>query len=238
MEVLEMINATFDRPGGPTGAACDPAIRVTRSLLGWGAVAGPFYVAVVLGQALLRPGFKLAHDDASLLGNGSLGWIQIANFLLMGAMVIAYAVGVRRALGGGKASTWGSLLLALFGLGLIGAGIFVADPMSGFPPGTPAGRPQSVSLHGILHIVSAGVGFLGFAAACLVIGQRFARERRPAWAWFSRLTGVLFLVGFAGLASGSDSAAVVLGFWAVLLLAWGWLATLAVNLYRRLGKVA
>jgi hypothetical protein len=223
-----MIEATSTR------ADCEPANRVTRSLLGWGVVAGPFYVAVVLGQALLRPGFDLAHDDASLLSNGGLGWIQIANFLLTGAMVIACAIGVRRAFGG-RSATWASLLLALFGLGMIGAGIFVADPMSGFPPGTPAGRPESISPHGVLHIVSAGVGFLGLAAACLVIGQRFAGERRPSWAWFSRLTGVLFLVGFAGLASGSDSAAVVLSFWAVLLLVWAWLAALSVTLYRRAG---
>lgn len=233
-----MVDAALGQPDGLGRAHCDPATRVTRSLLGWGAAAGPFYVAVVLGQALLRPGFDLAHDDASLLSNGSLGWIQIANFLLTGAMVIACAAGVRRALDGGKAATWGSLLLILFGVGLIGAGVFVADPMSGFPPGTPAGRPQSVSLHGVLHIVSAGIGFLGFAAACFVVGQRFAGERRPALAWFSRLTGVLFLAGFAGLGSGSDSAAVVLAFWVVLLLAWGWLAALAVHLYRRAGEVA
>jgi len=238
MEVFEMLNATLGQPGG-LARACDPAARVTRSLLGWGAVAGPFYVTVVLGQALLRPGFDLAHDDASLLSNGGLGWIQIANFLLTGAMVIACAVGVRRALGGGaKAGTWGPLLLGLFGLGMIGAGVFVADPMSGFPPGTPAGRPESISLHGTLHIVSAGIGFLGLAGACFVIGQRFAGERRPAWAWFSRLTGVLFLLGFAGLASGSASAIVVLAFWAVMLLAWGWLAAVAVNLYRRAGEIA
>lgn len=131
---------------------------------------------------------------------------------------------------------WGALLLALFGLGLIGAGIFVADPMTGFPPGTPAGRPQSVSLHGTLHIVSAGIGFLGFVAACVVIGQRFAGQRRPAWAWFSRLAGVLFLLGFARLASGSSSVVAFLGFWAALLLAWAWLAALAISLYRRAGE--
>lgn len=233
-----MLTTTFDRPSGPAGTACDPAARVTRSLLGWGAVAGPFYVAVVLGQALLRPGFSLAHDDASLLANGSLGWIQVANFLLTGAMVVACAVGVRRALGRGGAATGGALLLTLFGLGMIGAGIFVADPMNGFPPGTPAGRPHAVSVHGVLHIVSAGVGFLGLAAACVAIAQLFAREGRRTWAWSSRLTGVLFLAGFAGLAFGSDSAAVVLGFWAVLLLAWGWLAALAVRLYRRVGEPA
>ncbi len=233
-----MSSKTLVRPGGLGVAACDPATRLTRSLLGYGAVAGPFYVAVVLGQALLRPGFDLAHDDASLLSNGSLGWIQVANFLVTGAMVIAFALGVRRALAGGMGATWGPLLLTTFGLGMIGAGVFVADPMSGFPPGTPAGRPESISLHGVLHIVSAGIGFLGFAAACFVIAQRFARERRSAWAWSSRMTGLAFLAGFAGLASGSDSAVVVLGFWLALLLAWGWLAALAVSLYRRTGEVA
>ena len=199
-----MISETLDRAGAGVGAACSPGTRITRSLLGYGAAAGPFYVLAVLAQALVRPGFNLAHDDASLLSNGSLGWIQIANFLLTGLMVIACAVGVRRALAGGRAGTWGPILLSLYGLG------------------------------GILHIVSAAIGFFGFAAACFVIAQRFARDRRPAWAWASRLTGIVFLAGFAGLASGSDGAIVVLGFWVALLIAWGWLAALAIRLYREL----
>src|SRR5690349_5651754 len=142
---------------------CNRAGRVTRSLLGYGVLAGPFYVGVVLVQAWLRPGFDLAHDDVSLLSNGSLGWIQVANFLLTGAMVIACAVGASRALGGGRAGTWGPRLLAAFGLGMMVAGIFVADPMNGFPPGTAAGRPTVISVHGMLHLAAAGIGFL-----CLV----------------------------------------------------------------------
>ena len=82
--------------------ACDPATRVTKSLLGYGVLAGPFYVLVVLGQALLRPGFSLARDDASLLSNGSFGWVQILNFVLTGSMVIAFAAGVARALRRGR----------------------------------------------------------------------------------------------------------------------------------------
>src|SRR5919108_2509645 len=108
---------------------CGPTERVTKSLLGYGALAGPLYVTVVLVQAAIRPGFDLLHDDASLLANGSLGWIQIANFLLTGACVLAFAVGMARATGG-----WAPRLVAGFGIGLIGAGIFVADPMNGFPP--------------------------------------------------------------------------------------------------------
>jgi hypothetical protein len=205
---------------------------VTRSLLGYGVIAGPLYVASVLGQALLRPGFDLARDDASLLSNGSLGWIQIVTFVLTGMMVLACALGLRRAIGSGRAATWGALLLAVFGAGLIGAGLFVADPMNGFPPGTSAGRPESVSLHGILHIASAGIGFLGLAGSCFVIGQHFAAAAGRRWVWFSRLTGLLFLAGFAGLASGSDSPTVVIGFWIVLVLAWTWLGAVAIHFYR------
>ena len=223
----------MDRPRAAE-QACGPGTRVTRSLLGYGVLAGPVYVITVVAQALLlRPGFDLAHDDASLLSNGSLGWIQSANFVVTGLMVIACAVGVRHALGGGRGATWGPALLALYGVGLIGAGIFVADPMNGFPPGTAAGRPIVISAHGILHIVAAAIGFLGLVAACFVFARRFAGERRRGWAWFSGVTGVAFLAAFAGLASGSESVVVILAFWAALILAWTWIAALSVHLYRR-----
>jgi Protein of unknown function (DUF998) len=207
--------------------------RVTRSLLGCGVLAGPSYVAVVLGQALTRPGFDLTRHDASLLSNGPMGWIQIANFLITGAFVIAFALGLARALAGGRAARWAPRLIGAYGLGLIGGGLFVADPMNGFPPGAPAGHPAAVSVHGILHIVSAGIGFLCLIAACFVMARRFAAEKRRGWMIFSILTGVGFLAGFGGVASGSDSPAVVLAFWVALILVWGWMAAVAVHFYRR-----
>ena len=229
------MSAILGDPARAAGATCAPAIRVTRSLLGYGALAGPFYVTLVLVQALLRPGFDLVRHDASLLSNGSLGWIQVLNFVATGLMVIAFAAGVRRALGSGRGATWGPRLLAGFGIGLIGAGIFKADPMAGFPPGAPAGMPVTVTPFGLLHIVMAGVGFLCFVGACLALGRRFASEGRRTWSWFSRLTGVAFLAAFAGLASGSGSPLVIVAFWAALILAWAWLAALAAMLYRTVG---
>ena len=77
---------------------CDPATAVTRSLLGYGVIAGPLYVVVSLAQALTRDGFDLTRHAWSLLANGSMGWIQIANLILVGAMTIAFAAGLRRAL--------------------------------------------------------------------------------------------------------------------------------------------
>jgi hypothetical protein len=216
---------------------CSPATRVTKSLLGYGVVAGPFYVATILAQAIFRPGFDLTRDDASLLSNGSLGWIQIANFIITGVIVIACAIGVRRALLRGHAATWAPRLLALYGLGLVAAGVFVADPMNGFPPGAPAGRPHQLSLHGTLHIAAAGLAFLCLIAACFVLARRFAALGQGRWVLFSRATGVLFILGFGGVASGSSSLAVVLGFWLALLIVWVWIGAVAVHLYRTVDPV-
>src|SRR5215470_4195093 len=100
-------------------AACTPAQRLTRSLLGYGVLGGAVFEASVLIQGLTRHGFRLAHDDASLLANGPLGWIQVATFLIAGAMTIAAAVGARRALAGAAGGTWGPRLLAVYGAGLM-----------------------------------------------------------------------------------------------------------------------
>jgi hypothetical membrane protein len=206
----------------PTTRTCDPATAVTRSLLGWGAVAGPFYIAVSLAQALTRDGFDLTRHPWSLLENGSLGWIQSANFLLTGTMVAAFAVGLARA-GGGR---WAPRLLALYAAGLAAAGLFTADPAAGFP----VGADETPTWHGAAHLAAGGIGFLAMVSACLVLGRRFAREGRRGWAVASRVTGLAFLAAFAGITTGSTAA--TLPFVAGVVLSFGWLAALAVHLYR------
>jgi uncharacterized protein DUF998 len=208
-----------------------PTSRVTRSLLGCGVIAGPLYLVVALAQALTRDGFDIGRHAASLLSNGELGWIQITNFLVTGAMVVAGAIGIRRA---GHLGTRGPRLLAAYGVcGLIGAGVFVADPAFGFPAGTPEGQ-GAISWHGLAHLAIGGIGFLALIAACFVIARRFTAQGEPGWAWSSRITGVVFLAGFAGLASGSGSSnpTVVLGFWVAASIAFGWLSALSVHVYR------
>jgi hypothetical protein len=218
---------------GEARTDCDSATRITKSLLGYGVLAGPFYVVLVLIQSAIRPGFNLTRDDVSLLSNGSLGWVQIGNFVLTGLMIAAYAVGLKRALASGPGSVWGPRLLAVFGAGRVLAGIFVADPMNGFPAGAPAGRPTSVSVHGMLHLTFAGIGFLAFVTCCALFARRFALRGERVWAYFSGLTAAGFLAGFARLASGSSSPAVVIGFWVALLVAWGWLGAISLKTYRQ-----
>ena len=169
-------------PGARTRQDCSAAGNVTRSLLGYLALAGPFYVVVSLAQALTRHGFDLARDEWSLLALGRLGWIQQANLILTGVMIIVGAVGARRAIGASLTPAPGRRLLAGYGLGLIGAGIFRADAADGFPPGTPGGRGAHVSGHAMLHLLFGSLGFACLIAACLVIARSYHRraDRRGA----------------------------------------------------------
>lgn len=76
----------------------DSAAAVTRSLLGWGIVAEPFYLVVGLVLALTRPGFDLSRHQLSLRMLGDGGWMQTTNLILSGLMTLAAALGFRRAL--------------------------------------------------------------------------------------------------------------------------------------------
>ena len=221
--------------GGRPATNCPPApVRVTRSLLGYGVVAGPFYVAASATEALTRSGFSLARDDWSLLANGALGWIHVLVLVLTGLMVGAAAVGVvrqRRAERANAASGWS---LGVYAAGLVGAGFFIADPADGFPAGTPPGPTVTPSWHGTLHIVFGGIGFLGLITACLVLAWQFRGLRQLNWAYFSLVTGVLFFAAFAGIATGgAASSAGVLAFTGAVILAWTWLALVSACLYHR-----
>jgi hypothetical membrane protein len=208
---------------------CTPAARITKSLLGYGIIAGPLFVVVALAQALTRDGFDLSRHAWSLLANGELGWIQITNFIVTGLLTVAAAIGLRRALRPGRGRTWAPLLIATYGVSLIGAGIFRADPAQGFPAGTPA--TTTISWHGMLHFMVGGIGFLCLIAACFVLASRFTRDGRRRLAWFSRVTAVVFLAGFVGIASGSHGPT-TLAFVAAVLTVWAWVSTVCVRFYR------
>lgn len=173
----------------------------TSALLVCGIVAGPLFIVVGLMQMANRPGFDIRRHALSLLQNGDLGWIQVLNSWITGALLILGAVGAKRALRSGRGRTWGPLLLGLYGLGWIGAGIFSPDPALGFPSGTP--ESTTISWRGLLHFVIGTIGFIGFIAACFVFARRFKALGQPGWFWYSLITGILFFVTFAGIASGS-----------------------------------
>jgi hypothetical membrane protein len=203
--------------------------KLTNALLICGMIVGPFYIVVGLIQALTRPGFDLLRHDLSLLANGDLGWIQITNLVLSGLLVLAFALGMRQALRGSRGDTWGPLLVGVYGLGLIGAGFFTADPAFGFPPGTPADA-HTISWHGLLHFVTAAIGFLALIAACIIIARRFASQGLRGWAIYSLGSGLFFFAAFVGVATGSGQSWSVIGFWIGVIFIWAWISLLAARL--------
>lgn len=206
----------------------------TKVLLVCGVVAGPLYVIVGAIEAFTRKGFDPTCHDLSLLANGKLGWIHIALLVVSGVLTIAGAIGMRRALRGGRGGPWGPRLVGLYGLGLIGAGVFVADPMNGFPPGSSA-NAGAVSWHGLMHFVCGGIGFLGLIAACFVFAHRFAAFGERGWAMFSVATGVLYFAAFFGIAAGSQQGGafltfVVLAFTVAVVLGWAWISAVSARM--------
>lgn len=197
---------------------------VTRTLLACGIVAGPIYVVVGLVEAFTRQGFDLTRHSLSLLANGDLGWIHITMMVVTGLLTIAGAAGLRQALQDGRGRTWGPVLVALYGAGLVAAGFLTADPALGFPPGKPAGPPATLTWHGIGHFVAGGIGFLCLIAACFVFARRFASQGEGGWAAYSVATGVIFFAGFVGIASGNQVAWLNVAFGVAALIAWAWIS--------------
>ncbi|MGI8868093.1 MAG: DUF998 domain-containing protein [Mycobacteriales bacterium] len=199
----------------------------TGPLLLLAAAAGPLYVGVGALEALTRRGFSLAHHDLSLLSNGGLGWVHSTLLVVTGVLVIAGALGIGRA---APDSAWGPRLLAVYGAGLVGAGLFRADPMNGFPPGAAAGRPAHVSWHGNLHFLTGAIAFLALIAACVIFSWIFGRAGHRSRARWSLFTGIVFTAAFVGIATGSSAPPVVIAFEAAVIISFAWLTWLAIVL--------
>jgi hypothetical protein len=119
-----------------------------RALFVCGVVAGPLFVLVFLIEGAMTPDYDPLRHPVSSLALGPFGWTQTLNFIFVGILTLAFAVGLVR-LRGARHKV-GGILVGLRGVGLIGAGAFVTDPVSGYPPGTPP-TPVDTTTPGTLH---------------------------------------------------------------------------------------
>ncbi|SCG40096.1 DUF998 domain-containing protein [Micromonospora inositola] len=190
----------------------------TRTLLAAGIATGPFFGVVATAQVLTRDGFDLSRQPLSLLALGEHGWIQVANFVLTGLLALAGAAGMRRALRGTAAGTWGPALVAVFGVGLIVAAAMPSDPSMGWPAGAPEGSPDSLSWHAIGHGVGAMLAFGSLTIACLVFARRYLRTGRRGWAVFSLACALATVVVMAW--PDQDSISVRLALGSVFIFGW------------------
>jgi hypothetical membrane protein len=123
-------------------------------------------------------------DPISALAAGPSGWVQDVNFLVFGALMIAYAIGLHL---GVRPTRWGVVGLAflvLSGAGLVWAGLFPSTDATG------ARWDDRV-----LHIVAFPMTFLGGRLGLIVMSRRMAGD--PRWrrvATYALATGIAVLL--------------------------------------------
>ncbi|MGW6704421.1 DUF998 domain-containing protein [Streptomyces sp. NPDC054956] len=204
----------------PATAAAPTASPSTRTLLGVAVVAQPLWAVVALAQAATREGYDITRHPLSALSNGSLGWLQITNFVLAGLLTVIGATGLRRAMRGTPGGVWAPQLVRISGIGMIAAGAFVMDPADGFPVGTPYGMPATLSWHSYAHFAAGSVTFTALIAACYVLGRHFGRagDRRGAIA--SRVAGTALLLGNGWAMSGGTAGTLTLAVGVITAMVW------------------
>ncbi|MCF4122969.1 DUF998 domain-containing protein [Antribacter sp. KLBMP9083] len=203
--------------------AFDMGAAVTRSLLGWGVVAGPFYLVVGLTLALTRKGFDFSTHPLSVLMLGESGWMQTGNLGLSGLMVLAAGVGLARA--GARGA---GVAVAIFGVSMVASAVFPPDPIGGFPAGAP--ETTTPSLSSLLHLAFGGVGFVSLTVAAFLLGGWLSRQGERGAAAVSRTAGAVVLVGFLGGVVLGPSGMVLL--WLAVVAGFAWLLVASLRVYR------
>jgi hypothetical membrane protein len=120
------------------------------------------------------------------LALGPYGWLQVLNFILVGLLVIAFAIGLHRTMRG-KAAKIGTGFLMLAGVALVLLG-FKTDPE------LVSTGPQTLSgwIHGLAFLLLT----LSLLLAVFFMGWGLRKD--PLWrsyGWYSLATGILFVVG-------------------------------------------
>ena len=208
----------------------------TKALLMCGAIGCPLFVIVFLVEGATRADYNALRYPISSLSIGTFGWTQAANFIVTGLLILAFAIGLRRALQSGIGAVWGPLLIGMAGIGLIGAGAFTSDPVFGYPPGAPLVLAQ-FSTHGHLHDLFSVLVFLGLPIACFVFSRRFATQRNNRWSIYSALTGMGILAAFVLAAIGFNQTPGFVEIAGVyqrlsIIIGWTWITLLALHLLR------
>jgi Protein of unknown function (DUF998) len=211
------------------GSTADAAAkRATLRLVGvlGGILAGPFFLVSVglntwASLGYLHPlGWEFVGGKQvpwpSSLARGPYGWVQIATFLITGALILVLAVASRDQLPSRRASGFAVVLLGLLGASMMLAAFRVDVPMlSGGNPNTWHGW-----VHGIAFLLIIAMGVLAPLTMALAV-RRDASWRPLAVA--SVAASALFVV-FLFLPWGNAS------FLMAIIILFAWIAAVAIRL--------
>jgi hypothetical protein len=153
------------------------------------------------------------------LALGPLGWLPVANFILFGFTLIAFAVGIHREVArGGRGSSVGPALLILAGVAMVLAG-FKTDPDI-------SGGPQT--WHGLIHGLAYFLFVFSLLPAFFFLWWRLRKD--PLWRGYSLytlITGLLYALLFFRPAP--------VAFYLFLALILVWIEVMAIRLHAIVG---
>ncbi len=187
------------------GMAKDRHLTV-RAELACGVVAAPIFITAFTAIGAKRLGYDWRRDPVSSLGIGEQGWPQRANFGLAGVLYLLAALGLRQCPGRAAGPRAVPALVGAAGVGLIGSGLYVTDPVGEFPPVMPGTDGDGVegsippeqarTRAGRLHNLFAIPIFAGLPVAALASAFWAARRQDVRWASYSAGSGVGMVASF------------------------------------------
>ena len=105
---------------------------LTRSLLPSGIIAGATLPIIVGVVGAARQGYSVGRNGVSQPGTGDGAWVFAVAFVLGGALLGLFALGLRRVLRSGRGATWGPIVIGMAAVGFIISGLVPTDPALGF----------------------------------------------------------------------------------------------------------
>lgn len=208
----------------------------TKTLLFCGAIAGPLFIIVVWIEGAIRPKYSSLLYPLSSLSLEESGWAQIANFIFTGVLFVAFSFGLKRVCLSNNEKFPGSTLIRLIGIGLIGAGVFVTDPIFGYPTDRPLVLRQ-FSFHGHLHDGFSMFVFICLPWACFVFRKYFIAINKKVWAKYSTFSGYAIIATFIMASMGFKQLSGFVNYAGLfqrlcIAIGWTWMTLLSLHLIK------
>lgn len=148
--------------------------RFHTFLLCCGIIGAALFSIVNFTFAAVSPNYDIARQSVGDLELASYGWVQSANFVMVGLFISAFAWGLRIELVSGRGAI--TLPLVTFGLGIIMMllGIFVHDP-----------------IHSLLALILFALIITSF---CVFITRFAADSRWKGWPVYTAVSALVMIV--------------------------------------------
>jgi len=158
-------------------------------LLSSGIVGSSLFTVFYMVEASLAPGFNSMQQAISDLELVKNGWLQSANFIMLGFFMVMFAIGLYLELKRGILAIMLPVFQGLVASGLIFSGLFIHDPF---------------------HMIASMIAFISLVIGFFLFAWLFYNDNRwKGWATYSIVSAILMmtLLALFGISKNSGGPA-------------------------------